>query len=331
MPNRVPLAYSVLVLALVGGVVISLGVGAVPLSPTQVLAALLGHPERPAQAAIVWDFRLGRVLLVCVCGAALAAAGTGFQGLFRNPLADPYVVGASSGAAFGATLSLYLTPHVPGGVSLGLAGCLGAMAAVLVVFALAESSGFGSLAGLLMTGAALSTMLSAVVSLVLVLDERAWQEVFAWLLGGFAGRSWPQLLPAAGLAAVGVAILWLMARPLDSLATGEDGARALGLDLRWTRLLIILGAGLATAAAVSAGGLIGFVGLVAPHLARLVFGASHARLMPAAMLAGALLLLVADGFARTLLAPLELPVGVLTALVGGPFFLLVLRARGRVA
>jgi len=324
-------AFLALALALLAVLVFSLGVGAVPLTPIQVLAALTGEPTKASHSAIVWDFRLARVLLVCVCGGALGAAGAGFQGLFRNPLADPYIVGASGGAALGATLSVVFAGESGFGVPIGVAGFVGALAAVFIVYTLAETSGYGSVAALLLAGAAFSTMLSAIVSLLLLINDRALQEVFAWLLGGFGGRSWPQLWQALLIAPIGIVALWAMARPLDALATGEDGAQALGLNLRWARFVIIAGASLATAAAVAAGGLIGFVGLIAPHLARPLFGAGHARLIPASMLLGALLLLLADGLARTLLAPIELPVGVFTALLGGPFFLILLRQRGRLA
>ncbi len=322
-------AYFVLILTVLVVLVISLGVGAVPLTPAQVIAALAGASIKASHSAIVWDFRLARVLLVCVCGGALGAAGAGFQGLFRNPLADPYIVGASGGAALGATLSVVWAGHSGINVPIGVAGFFGALAAVFIVYALTETSGYGSVAALLLAGAAFSTMLSAIVSLLLLLNDEALREVFAWLLGGFGGRSWPHLQQALLIAPLGVAALWWMARPLDALATGEDPAQALGLNLRWARFVIIASASLATAAAVAGGGIIGFVGLIAPHLARPLFGAGHARLIPASILMGALLLLLADGLARTLLAPIELPVGVFTALLGGPFFLILLRRQGR--
>jgi iron complex transport system permease protein len=328
-PWRTP-AYLILSVALLAGMFISLGVGAVSLTPAQVVAALFGTPVKASHAAIVWDFRVARVLLVSLCGGALGAAGAGFQGLFRNPLADPFIVGASGGAALGATLSVVVASDSGPRLPIGVAGFAGALLAVFVVYMLAESSGYGSIAALLLAGAALSTVLSSVVSLMLLLNHQALQEVFTWLLGGFAGRSWLHLKQAALIAPMGMVTLWLMARPLDALAGGEESAQALGLNLRRARFGIIAGASLATAASVAAGGIIGFVGLIAPHLARPLFGAGHARLMPAAMLVGALLLLLADDFARTLLAPVELPVGALTALLGGPFFLILLRTQGRI-
>jgi iron complex transport system permease protein len=323
--SRNTATYITLGLILIIALIVSLGVGAVPLSPSEVLAALNGNPVKASHGTIVWDFRLARVLLVAMCGAALAAAGAGFQGLFRNPLADPFIVGASGGAALGATLAVVLSDGSGPALPIGIAGFIGALLAVFLVYGLAEVSSYGSIAALLLAGVALSTVLSGIVSVLLLLSRETMHEVYGWLLGGFSGRSWTHLRQTAVIAGVGIGILWMMARPLDALLAGEDSAESLGLNLRRARFLIIAGASLATAAAVAAGGIIGFVGLIAPHLSRQLFGAGHARLIPASMLVGALLLLLADSLARTLMAPIELPVGVFTALLGVPFFLLLLR------
>ncbi len=300
---------------------LSLGMGAVSISPSETLAALSGNPVKESHATILWDFRVARILLVILCGSSLASAGSAFQGLFRNPLADPYIVGASGGAALGATLSVVFDRTVP----IGVAGFLGALGAVLLVYAIAEASNFGSVVSLLLAGAAMSTMLSAIVSLLLILSDEVLHEIFSWLMGGFSGRSWSHLGQSSIPAFLGIVIILPMSRALDALSAGESSAEALGLDLRRARLLVVIGASLATAAAVSASGIIGFVGLIAPHLARRLVGASHAVVIPASMLLGSILLLVADDLARTIAAPLELPVGIFTALLGGPFFLYLLR------
>jgi iron complex transport system permease protein len=313
-----------LVLLLLIGSLLSLGMGAVNISPVETLAALRGQPVKPSHQTIIWNFRVARILLVILCGASLASAGAAFQGLFRNPLADPYIVGASGGAALGATIAAVVGKSGTV-VPLGAAGFLGALIAVMVVYAIAEASNYGSMIALLLAGVALSTMLSAIVSLLLIMSDEVLHEIFAWLLGGFSGRSWPHLAQSSLAALLGIAIIWPMARSLDALSGGESSAEALGLDLRRARLLIVAGASLATAAAVAASGIIGFIGLIAPHLARRLVGAGHAIVIPASMLLGSLLLLVADDLARTLMAPLELPVGVFTALLGGPFFLFLLR------
>ncbi len=322
---RASIVFPLLIIALLLTALFSLGVGAVTIPPDQVWAALRGQPVKSFHATILWDFRVARVLLVALTGAALAVAGAAFQGLFRNPLADPYIVGASSGAALGATLAVILNFR-----SLSSAAFLGALGSVLLVYAIAEASGYDSIVALLLAGAALSAMLSAGVSLLMILNEEALKEIFVWLMGGFSGRSWSHLWRALGGALAGAALIWSLARPLDALSAGEASAEALGLHLRRARLALVAGASLATAAAVSAGGVIGFIGLIAPHLARRLVGAVHARLIPASMLLGAWLLLLADDLARTLLPPIELPVGIFTAFLGGPFFLFLLRqGRGK--
>jgi iron complex transport system permease protein len=316
----------VLGLALAG--LFSLGVGAVWIAPDQVARALLWPNTSDASATavtIVWDLRLARVLLAAVVGAGLAGAGAAFQGMFRTPLADPFVIGASGGAALGATLAII---GRIGGVGVPTMAFVGAMAAVILVYGITLASGSSSSTALLLAGVALSTVLSSVVSLLMLLSDRDLHEIFAWLLGGFSGRSWPHLVLSGPPLLLGLAGLWLLARPLDALTGGEETARSLGLPLHLARGAVVAAASLTTAAAVAAGGLIGFVGLAAPHIARLFCGSSHARLLPASALVGALLLVLADSAARTVIAPIELPVGVLTALLGGPFFLWMLGSGG---
>ena len=319
--------FAVLLVTLAVVSIVSLGMGPVRISPAETLAALTGNPVKTIHTTILWDFRVARILLVILCGSSLASAGTAFQGLFRNPLADPYVVGASGGAALGATLAVVFFSDKPG-ITMGVAGFIGALTAVMLVYAIAETSNYGSMISLLLAGSSLSTVLTAIVSLMLIMSEEVLHEVFTWLMGGFAGRSWPHLAQASGAALLAVALTWPMSRSLDALSAGESSAEALGLDLRKSRLLIVIGASLSTAAAVSVSGIVGFVGLIAPHIARRLVGSSHVVVIPAAMLIGSILLLLADDLARTLMAPMELPVGIFTALIGGPFFLYLLR-KGR--
>ncbi len=314
----------ILVVSLVLAGLLSLGVGAVWLAPSEVTRALFepNSPEtRPTAVTIVWDLRLARVLLAAIVGAGLAGAGAAFQGMFRTPLADPFVIGASGGASLGATLAII---GQVGGVGVPFAAFAGAMLAVLLVYGITIASGASSATALLLAGAALSTVLSAIVSLLMLMSDRDMHEIFSWLLGGLSGRSWPQLLMSGPPLLLGLIGLWFFARPLDALTGGEESARSLGLPLNAARAAVVAAASLTTAAAVAAGGLIGFIGLAAPHIARLFCGSSHARLLPASALVGALLLVLADSIARTVLAPIELPVGVLTALLGGPFFLWML-------
>jgi len=260
-------------------------------------------------------------------GAGLAGAGGAFQSMFRNPLADPFVIGASGGAALGATLAIVLAGNGPlRGVSTSLAAFVGALGAVFLVYLLAASSG-ETISALLLAGATLSTSLSAVVSLLMLLNDQKLQEIFAWLMGSFSGRSWPQLWASGPLILIGLGLLWLLARPLDALATGDDSARSLGLPLEQARVAIVCAASLVTAAAVASCGIIGFVGLIAPHIGRLLVGTGYRRLLPISALIGALMLLATDSLARSLMPPLELPVGIFTALIGGPSFLWLLRRR----
>lgn len=303
---------------------VSVAVGAVVLPLPRVVYALLYRtaPSAATDVAIVWDIRFGRVLLAALIGASLAVSGTALQGLFRNPLAEPFVVGASSGAALGATLAI-----VTGVGPISLSAFVGALLAVAVAYSIAEIGGVVPATALLLAGAALNTFLGAIVSLLMLFNEQNTTAVLNWLLGSLSGRSWAHLWTSFPLMLVGIVALQLLARPLDALAFGDETAQSLGLPLGRARGLIVAAASLTTAAAVTASGTIGFVGLIAPHTARLLVGANHRRLIPASALMGALLLLVADDLARTILAPLELPAGVLTAALGGPFFLYILKTR----
>jgi iron complex transport system permease protein len=287
----------------------SLSLGSRILGPLEVWRALVGDAAGdPLTRVIVWELRLPRTLLAAMVGAALAMAGAAFQALFRNALADPYIIGASSGAALGATLAMTF------GWSVGIAEGAGAEA--------------GSVASLLLAGTALGAMLSAAVSFLLVWRDQPWFQVFNWLLGSFSGRTWVQVDVGWPYLAVSAVALWLASRPLDALAGGDAVAQSLGLAVRPARLGVIAAATLAVAVAVAVSGIIGFVGLIAPHAARRLFGAGHRRLLPASGLLGAILLVWADLGARTVLAPVEIPVGILTAVIGGPFFLVLLRRRG---
>lgn len=315
---------------LVAIIFLSLGIGAVTISPVQVWTALRAPASiSTAIQTIVLDFRLARALLVALTGAGLAGAGAAFQGLFRNPLADPFVIGASSGAALGATLAIILgwTTVWLGFGPVPLAAFGGALLAVGLAYSISELSGQVTTLTLLLAGTALSSFFSAGVSLLMVLNDNDMAKIFFWLLGGFSGRSWSDLWVALPYVLIGLLGLGLLARPLDVLAFGEETAQGLGVPVKQIRLLIVLCAALATAAAVASSGIIGFVGLIAPHIARLLWGPIHARLLPTSALLGALLLVLADTAARTVLAPVELPVGILTALLGAPFFLYLLRAR----
>jgi len=314
--------------------VLSLGFGAVSIGPQRIVEILWAEhqsPRPPSDVTIVWELRLPRLLLACLVGCGLGAAGAGYQGLFRNPLADPFVIGASSGAALGATLAIVtgLNVAAPGLGTVPLAALVGALLAVAIVYSVASIGRDVPLLTLLLAGVAVSNFCIAVVSLLMFLHDEKLVTIFGWLMGSLSGRGWAVLHTTAPWILAGVAGLWLLARSLDALTFGEEAASALGLRLARLRAWVVLAASITTAAAVAAGGIIGFVGLVSPHIARLLVGARHAFVIPASGLVGALLLVVADDLARTVTAPAELPVGVVTALLGSPFFLVLLKTRER--
>lgn len=329
-PVRRRLSLLGLFVALALAMTASVMLGAVSMDLSRLWHALLQTPEAGGDATILWNLRMPRALLAALVGGSLGVAGAAFQGLFRNPLADPYVIGASSGAALGASLSVSLGIGAAflGLDSLSLCAFLGSLAAVSIVYVVAETGGNASIGSLLLAGSALSAMLTAVVSFLLIWQEQPWFHVFSWLLGGFSGRSWNHLQTAGPYLVIGSVGLWLMSRPLDALAGGDELASSLGLPLRRARLLIVTAASLIVAASVAAAGIVGFIGLIAPHCARWLCGAGHARLIPASALVGAILLVLADLFARLVMPPVEIPVGIITAALGGPFFLYLLKTRG---
>ncbi len=310
---------------------LAVGVGSVDVPITVVADYILGRTINDVTYwTILHELRVPRVLLALLIGGGLAAAGAAYQGLFRNPLADPFVIGASAGAALGATTAIVLgaSAAVSGMDPVAAAAFIGTFAAVAVVYGIGGIGTRSSPLTLLLAGAAVSTVLSAMVSLLVLVDDRSLQMVYYWMLGGLSGKGWSDVGIALVYMVPGVILVGLCARPLDAMALGDESARSLGLPLNRTRLLIIVAASLITAAAVAIGGIIGFVGLMAPHAARMIFGARHSVLIPASVLLGAILLVLADLGARLMLAPLEVPVGIITAVTGGPFFLYVLKSTG---
>ncbi|GAA3373723.1 FecCD family ABC transporter permease [Streptomyces racemochromogenes] len=328
------LSLVLLAAALAVSMVAGLALGPVRIPPGQVLDIVLGGPgARGAFASIVWDVRMPRVLLGAVVGAGLAVTGTVLQALVRNPLADPFLLGASSGASAGAVLVIVsgAGAAAAGGLGLPAAAFAGSLAALVAVYALARRGGTMTTGRLILAGVAVQYVLSALTSLVLVLSAKPDQlrTALFWTLGGLGGARWDELaLPAAALLA-GTVLLTALARPLDLLLAGEEGARTLGLDTGRFRAAVFVLASLVVGVLVAYSGAIGFVGLMVPHAARMAVGAGHRALLPVAALAGAVFLVLADLVARTAAAPEEIPVGVVTALVGGPFFLWMLRRTSR--
>jgi iron complex transport system permease protein len=315
--------------------VTSLGVGAVSISMTDIFAMLTQSAAGMTDAtdrSILWQLRLPRILSACLVGASLGAAGVGFQGLFRNALADPYVIGASSGAGLGVTVAV--TMGIQSGYfglnAIAFAALGGSVIAVAAVFTIGSMSTDRSPLSLLLAGVALSSMINAVVSLLMFLNDEKIVVILSWLMGSLAGNDWQVVRATTFSSLIGVGLLWAMVRPMDANLLGEQAAQSLGLDMLKFRVLVVVAASIATSAAVSSAGIIGFVGLIAPHIARYLVGPRHLWLIPTSSCIGATILIVSDAIARTVVAPAELPVGIVTALLGCPFFLFLLKTRGTI-
>lgn len=323
------------VAALALSIATAITIGPADLAVTDVAAVVgqhlgLGdHALTPIEDGIVWELRLPRTLLAAVCGAGLALCGAVMQSLLRNPLADPFVLGISSGASTGAVCVMVLGL---GGGLVGLSGgaFLGAVAAFAFVLLLAAGAG-GATDRVILAGVAATQLFSALTSFIVTSSADAEQTrgVLFWLLGSLAGAGWADVALCGVVTLMGLAVCWGLASTLDAFAFGEDAAAALGVPVRWVRVVLLTVTALVTAALVSAAGAIGFVGLVLPHAARALVGPGHRFLVPTTALVGAIFLVWVDTVARTVFAPQELPVGVVTALVGVPAFAVIMLRRGR--
>lgn len=280
---------------------------------------------------VVFSIRLSRICLAAMVGLSLAVAGTAFQGILRNPLADPFTIGVSAGAAFGASVAIFFGMGGETFFGLGLlpvASLAGALVALFAVLALARTNGQLSPGTMVLAGIVVATFLSALISLVKSLDEESVSSIVFWVMGSLQGRGWTHVGFACPYVLAGLVIIGRYSRELDLLSLGGVQAKQLGVDVDRVRLRILVGASLLTAAAVSVSGVIGFVGLVVPHLIRMLIGAEHRRLLLLSGLLGATALIWSDLVARVLLpGGEELPVGVVTALIGGPFFCALLKSR----
>lgn len=341
MSRRV-LVLTALLAALVAAAVLSLTQGAATLSAGDALRAVLSRAPGLAaldpgltasQRAIVFDLRLPRLVLALLVGCALALAGVVMQAFFQNPMADPSIIGVSAGASLGATVAVVvgLTVGIAGVGAVPVMAFLGALVATAVVYVLSRRGGQTPVGVLLLTGIALGSALSALGALVLVTGgdptRRDLDQVVYWMLGSVAGRTWAHVLLILPYAAIAGVVTGLFARELNVLSLGDDTAHYLGLNVEQVRLLLLALASLLTAAAVAVSGIIGFVGLIVPHLMRLAVGPDHRLLVPASGIAGGVLLALADVLARTMAAPTEVPVGIITSLLGAPFFLYLLHRR----
>lgn len=314
--------------ALVCALVLPLGlfVGSVPLAPGEVLDVLSGGGLE-AHRDIVLGIRMPRLLLAALLGGGLAVAGATFQALLRNPLAEPYILGISGGAAVGAVVVLALGLTSLGSWSLPLAAFAGALVAIVLVFRVAISTGRAlDVRVLLLAGVVVGAFFGAVISLILsVSDAQTIRSAVLWVMGTLYGARWRDVVVAAAYTLPMVVLLVGMARSLNALSVGEETALYLGTDVERTKRIAFAAASLITAAGVAAAGVIGFVGLVVPHALRLVLGSDHRTLLPMSFVVGAAFLALADTASQAVLSPLEIPIGVVTALVGVPIFLVLLR------
>lgn len=326
-----------LLIALAGSAVAAVLLGAVRLPPGLVAQALLQpgsettgfSPELKQVYAILWYIRLPRAVTALAAGAALAVSGAAIQGLFRNPLASPDVLGISAGSSLGAVLAIVMGAAALHPLAVSGAAFLGAVGAAMVVYLISARPGGTHLLYLVLAGLAVSSLLSGMVSGILIMaEEYALSQFIFWTMGGLDGASWERVLPPLPLLVLLTGVLLALSQSLNILSLGEEHAHSLGLHVERIKIAILILASTLTALAVAIAGPIAFVGLMVPHGVRLLSGPNHRRLLPLSAAAGASFLLLADTAARTLIAPREIKTGIITALIGGPYFIyLILRHR----
>jgi iron complex transport system permease protein len=336
--HRTGRAVGVATTLLVIAVLVGVAIGPADLSLPQVLEALATHlpwhPDisvPPLDTAIVWQIRLPRVMLGVLVGSMLAGGGAAYQGIFRNPLADPYLLGAAAGAGLGATIVIVSGANVALTPPAAFAGAVGAVA---LTYLLGARTGRGDAAGgvsgtgsILLAGVAIAALLTALQTYLQQQHTQTLAYVYAWILGGLSAATWSDIWLILPYVAVSAVVLLAHRRLLDVLRVGEEEATSLGVNVSRLRLTVVVAATLGVAAAVAVSGLIGFVGIIVPHTVRLTAGPSYRLLVPVSMIGGAAFLVLADVVARTAQAPAEVPIGVITALIGAPFFLFVLTSR----
>jgi len=325
-----PFAWVISAVAVLFTLTLGISIGAVSLAPltiwSEITSNLLGTTSSStgSESTIIWQLRLPRVLLAFVVGAMLASAGCAYQGTFRNPLADPYLLGVSAGAGLGATIAIF---YGSGGSRflLPLAAFAGALGAVVLTYSLGRSAIAGrSSTALILAGVAVASLLTAIQTLLQQQNTDKIREIYAWVLGRLSTSGWNDLAIITPYIAICLIILLRYRRVLDVFAVGDEEALTMGLPVAKARGAIIVAASLGTAAAVAVTGLIGFVGIIVPHILRLIVGNSYRILLPLSIIYGGVFLVLADILARTMLAPQEISIGVVTALLGAPFFLFVL-------
>ena len=309
---------------------ISIGSVSVPIS------TLWDAESNPTAYSILWNIRMPRVVLAALVGAALAIAGAAFQGLLKNPLADPYTLGISSGASVGAVFTLFFGVSLPvlGLFTLPIFSMIGAFVTLVVVMGFARLvDRTMKMETLILTGVIFSSFLGSCISLMIALTGEELRSIMGWLLGSVSMRGWPYVKMILPFVIIGALILWLHRRELNAMIYGEERAKYLGVDVKRSKYIILIGGSMLTGAAVAVSGTIGFVGLVVPHMVRMILGADHRHLLIISFLNGASLLVICDLVSRTIIAPTELPIGVITSFIGAPVFAYIFfkQRKGRVA
>lgn len=334
--RRLTLAYSALFVLLIGAVIISASSGQLTIVPTDIVRAigtkisLTDPPTDQLAMTTLWTIRFPRIILGVLVGAALAVAGTTMQAVFSNPLAEPSVIGVSSGAAVGASASIVFFPAALSGFAVPLTAFLCGLIASFVVYVLARSNGRAQVLNLVLTGIAVTAVCTALTSIATyIAPTTARDQIVFWQMGSLSGATWKQVFIVGVIVFIGTTVSVLIARQLDALALGENAACHLGINVQALRITAITAAALLTAAAVSYAGVIAFVGLVVPHVLRLILGPLNRYLIPAVFLGGAVLITVSDLIARNLIPFADLPIGIFTSLLGGPTFFVLLRSRMR--
>lgn len=322
---RRPYLYSFLFL--LTALIFSLAVGSIFIPPQELWRALSGDSTNETFRTILWNIRLPRTVLIALVGAALSGSGAAYQGLFRNPLADPYLIGVASGAGLGAVLAMSIRwPYTTLGLlAVPLAAFIASLLTVYLVYLFANVGGTVPTTNLILAGVALSSFATSLTSFLMLRSTGELRRAIAWLLGGVSLVGWDVTFALIPYLVIGLTVLVLNGYALNLLQFGDDQALQMGLNVRRAKFIIITAASLVTAAAVSFAGIIGFVGLIVPHVVRIWWGVDYRRIIPLSIVSGAGALLLADILSRIVIAPLELPLGIVTALAGAPFFLWVLR------
>lgn len=329
---------------LLAGTAISLSVGSAGISVKESvtlalsgipgLSSIINVPEGSSMHRyIILQVRIPRVLLSILVGGGLSAAGGVFQGIFRNPLAEPHILGVSSGAALGACIAIIFGMQIGAGAigmgAVGICAFAGALITILVVFLAAGMGRRASTISILLTGTAVSTLFSAIMSLLMSMNHERMEQIYLWTMGSFSAATWPKIGYTAVLGMISALVCIVYAKDLNLLAMGEDTAQSLGVETMRVKRILIPAASFLVAVCVSVSGVIGFVGLVVPHVMRLLLGSDYRKILPASILGGGFFLLICDTLSRTVTAPGELPVGVLTALVGAPYLIVLIRKKTR--